>query len=286
MHNLLAFFTRYHHWLLFLLLETVSVLLLLRYNNYQGSIWISSANVVTGKLYEWRSEVEQFFQLQQRARDLTQRNIELERELHHARQSLLDLTVDSVTTDSLLQAVSDGLHLLPAKVISSTLKRRNNLLTIDRGSADGIKPDMGVIGGTGLVGVVYMTSQHYSVVMPVLNVHSRISCAIRNRGYFGYLKWDGRNPTEAYMEDVPRHAHFSPGEWVETSGYSAIFPAGITVGKIISIGNSSDGLSYRLRIRLSTDFGCLRDVSVITDEGFAERREILSTARDSMAWAK
>ena len=285
MQNLLALLTRYFHWLLFLLLEVASVVLLFRYNSYQGSVWVSSANGVAGKLYEWQSGVEQFFQLQERAHQLAQRNLELEYQLSHARQSLLDLGRDTAAVDSALHAVVSGLQLLPAKVISSTLRRRDNLLTIDRGSNDGLKPDMGVVCGTGLVGVVYMTSAHYSVVMPVLNIHSRISCAIRDRGYFGYLSWDGKNPTEAYMDDVPRHAQFSPGEWVETSGYSAIFPPGITVGRIVSIGNSADGLSYRLRVKLTTDFSCLRDVSIITDENIAERLQIRSAARDSMALA-
>ena len=285
MQNLLAFFTRYFHWLLFLILEIVSVVLLFRYNSYQGSVWVSSANIVAGKLYEWESSVEQFFQLQERARQLAQRNLELEYQLRHARESLLDVGRDTVAVDSAMKAVVSDLHLLPAKVIGNTLRRRDNLMTIDRGSNDGLKPDMGVVCGTGLVGVVYMTSAHYAVVMPVLNIHSRISCAIRDRGYFGYLSWDGKDPTEAYMDDVPRHAQFTPGEWVETSGYSAIFPPGITVGRITSIGNSADGLSYRLRVKLTTDFGCLRDVSIITDENIAERLQILSAARDSMALA-
>lgn len=285
MQNLLAFLTRYNHWLLFLLLEVASVVLLFRYNSYQGSLWVSSANIVTGKVYAWQAEVDQFFRLQERARQLTQRNIELEHELHEARQALLDLGSDSAAIDSMLQATLASLRLTDARVVSNSLRRRDNLMTIDRGTADGIREDMGVVCGTGLVGVVYMAGSHYAVVMPVLNVHSRISCAIRDRGYFGYLKWDGRDPTEAYMDDVPRHAQFTPGEWIETSGFSAIFPPGITVGRIISIGNSADGLSYRLRIKLSTDFGCLRNVSVITDESVAERMELLQAARDSMAIA-
>ena len=285
MQNLLAFLTRYHHWLLFLLLEIASVVLLFRYNSYQGSVWISSANGVAGKVYEWQSQVDQFFHLQERARQLTQRNLELEYELHKARQALLDQGSDSAAIDSMLLASLGNLRMTEARVVSNSVRRRDNLMTIDRGTVDGIRPDMGVVCGTGLVGVVYMASQHYAVVMPVLNIHSRISCAIRDRGYFGYLKWDGRDATEAYMDDVPRHAQFTPGEWIETSGFSTIFPPGITVGRIVSIGNSADGLSYRLRVKLSTDFGCLRDVKVITDETVAERQELLQAARDSMALA-
>ena len=132
------------------------------------------------------------------------------------------------------------------------------------------------------VGVVYMVSEHYSIVMPVLNVNSRVSCTIRKRGYFGYLRWSGGDPTVAYVEDIPRHAHFKRGDWVETNGYSSIFPQGVPAGKIIQVYNSSDGLSYRLKVRLATDFGNLRDVYVLSDKSIAERAGLMEAARDSL----
>jgi len=285
MQNLIAFFTKNFHWLLFLFLELVCVVLLFRYNSYQGSVWVSSANAVVGKVYEWQSSVGQFFSLEERARQLTDENIALQQQLSHVRQELLDLKGDSALADSMMQDVIGELHLLPAKVVSNSLRRPDNLLTIDRGRADGVLPDMGVVSGTGLVGVVYMAGEHYSVVMPLLNVHSRVSCAIRNHGYFGYMSWDGSSATDAFMEDVPRHAQFDTGEWVETSGYSDIFPPGITIGQITAIGNSADGLSYRLRVKLNTDFSTLREVSIITDDTFPERLQLLKAARDSMAVA-
>lgn len=285
MQNLIAFFTKNFHWLLFLFLELVCVVLLFRYNSYQGSVWVSSANAVVGKVYEWQSSVGQFFSLEERARQLTDENIALQQQLSHVRQELLDLKGDSALADSMMQDVIGELHLLPAKVVSNSLRRPDNLLTIDHGRADGVLPDMGVVSGTGLVGVVYMAGEHYSVVMPLLNVHSRVSCAIRNHGYFGYMSWDGSSATDAFMEDVPRHAQFDTGEWVETSGYSDIFPPGITIGQITAIGNSADGLSYRLRVKLNTDFSTLREVSIITDDTFPERLQLLKAARDSMAVA-
>ncbi len=285
MQNLIAFFTKNFHWLLFLFLELVCVVLLFRYNSYQGSVWVSSANAVIGKVYEWKSDVEQFFSLEERARRLTDENIALQRQLNQVREELLDLKGDTAVFDSVAQEVISDLHLLPAKVVSNSLRRPDNLLTVDRGRTDGVMPDMGVVSGTGLVGVVYMTGEHYSVVMPLLNVHSRVSCAIRNHGYFGYMSWDGSSTTDAFMEDVPRHAQFKTGEWVETSGYSDIFPPGITIGQITAIGNSADGLSYRLRVKLNTNFSTLREVSIITDNTFPERLQLLKAARDSMALA-
>ena len=171
-------------------------------------------------------------------------------------------------------------------MVSNTIDQHDNVITIDRGEADGVERDMGVACGNGVVGVVFLTSAHYAVVIPVLNVtSSRISCAIRGRGYFGYLQWYGGDPAVAYVEDIPRHARFKCGDWVETSGYSAIFPPGILVGKIEKIYNSADGLSYRLKVRLSTDFACLRDVTVISDKTIGEQLRLLEQVKDSIIMA-
>jgi rod shape-determining protein MreC len=141
---------------------------------------------------------------------------------------------------------------------------------------------MGVVCGGGLVGVVYLASAHYAVVIPVLNNRSRISCSVRGSGYFGYLSWQGGDPSVAYVEDIPRHAKLRRGDWLETSGFSSIFPHGVTVGRIEQAFNSADGLSYKLKIRLSTDFSCVRDVFVISDHSNLEQLRLQEAARDSM----
>jgi len=123
---------------------------------------------------------------------------------------------------------------------------------------------------------------NFSVVIPVLNNHSNISCTIRGRGYFGYLRWTGGDPQIAYVEDIPRHARFALGMSVVTSGYSSIFPPGLMVGKILHVFNSPNGLSYRLQIKLATDFGRLRDVCVVDNSGMEERLEMLRTVQDSL----
>ena len=157
------------------------------------------------------------------------------------------------------------------------------MLTIDKGRKDGVKVDMGVACGNGVVGIVYLVGEHYSVVIPALNsTSSRISCAIRGRDYFGYLHWAGGDASRAYVEDIPRHAQFRRGEWVVTSGYSSIFPPGVMVGQIEKVFNSPDGLSYRLQLKLATDFGNLRDVFVINDESVEEQSRLLRAAQDSL----
>ena len=283
MRNLLDFLQKYHHWFIFILLEVASGVLLFTYNSYQNSAWLSSANAIVGKIYQWESKAVYFFSLGKLNEELTLRNFYLERQNDQLRRLYSDLTKDTTALERNELRFLSQYQLIPAKVVDNSVHKMENIMTIDKGRADGVEVDMGVACGNGVVGVVYLVSEHYSVVIPVLNASSsRISCSIRNRGYFGYLHWYGEDPAVAYVEDVPRHAKFKLGEWVVTSGFSSIFPSGVLVGKIEQAYNSRDGLSYKLKVRLSTDFGNVRDVVVISDKSVGERAALMRAAQDSL----
>lgn len=284
MHNLTEFLAKHNHWFVFLVLEVVSMVLLFRYNSYQGSVWFSSANAVTGKVYEWDSAVESFFSLSGVNSQLTQRNAFLEQQVRMLDDSIARLTRSQEAAVTRLSSMVpfQGCRLIPTKVVANMVNRYDNLITIDKGSADGVKRDMGVVCGMGVVGIVYLVSEHYSIVIPALNSHSNISCTIQRRGYFGYLRWRGGSSQLAYLEDVPRHAHFKLGDNVVTSGYSSVFPPGVMVGKVLHVFNSADGLSYRVQVKLSTDFARLRDVCLVDDSALQERIDLMRAAQDSI----
>ncbi len=283
MRNLLEFIARHNHWLLFILLEVIGVVWIARGNSYQGSVWFSSANTVAGWLYEWDSKVMSYFSLAAANEQLTARNANLEAQVGALTEQLAETASDS-TLPARIKAMALGEYrLVNAKVIANSVSGKDNLITIDKGEADGVKKDMGVVSGSGVVGIVYLTSSHYAVVIPVLNRQSSISCTIKDRGYFGYLHWDGGYTDMAYVDDVPRHARFRKDDYVVTSGYSEIFPPGIMVGQIKYVFNSPDGLSYRLKIKLATDFGRLRDVCVIDNSKLSERMQLLNAAKDSIS---
>lgn len=282
MRNLIDFITRYNHWFVFVILEVVSFVLLFKFNSYQGSVWFSSANVVAGKVYEADATIKNFFSLTKINQQLNVRNLYLEQTVRKLSEQVHAETGDSSWLFRTQAEVLKEYKLIPAKVITNSIDKRDNFITIDKGRLDGVKPDMGVACGTGIVGVVYMVSDHYSIVIPVLNSKSNISVTIRERGYYGYLRWTGGASDLAYVDDIPRHAHFRLGDLIETSGYSAMFPPGIIAGQILHVYNSPDGLSYRVQVRLTTDFGNLRDVCVIDNSAMKERIDLLRSAQDSL----
>lgn len=268
--NLVDFVGRYSYAFLFVVLESISMVLLFRFNSFQGSVWFSAANSMVASINGAYSDVISFFNLEQVNRQLTDQNIALQRETEVLRQALAAATKDTTMTERLMREKLVGYNMVSATVVSNSAERTNNYLVINRGTADGIRPEMGVIGGGGVVGIVYLVGPHHSLVIPVTNRKSSISCRVRGQNYFGYLQWDGSSMLSAYVDDVPRYARVKVGQAVETSGYSAVFPPGIFVGRVRKISNSADGQSYRLDVTLGTNFANLRDVSVVTTPYKAE----------------
>lgn len=279
MRNLLDFVRKYSYFFLFLILEIASMALLFRFNSFQGSVWFSAANGTVAAVNGLYGDMVNFLQLKEVNRELTDRNMELEAETEKLRQALASATRDTTLTEKLMKEKLVGYELIPAKVVSNSAERVNNYLVIDRGEADGVRPEMGVVGGGGVVGIIYLTGPNHSLVLPVTNRKSSISCSVRGQNYFGFLQWDGASLRRAYVDEIPRYAKVRKGQVVETSGYSAVFPPGIFVGRIRDIRNSSDGQSYRLEVALGTNFANLRDVSVVKTPYKAEIDTLQAHAR-------
>lgn len=274
MRNLLNFLLKYNYWFLFILLEVICFVLLFRFNNYQQSVYFTSANVVTGKVYEVSGSVSSYFHLKSVNEDLLDRNMLLEQQITNLENALRARQVDSVVVNSIRNLDNKDYQIFKAHVIRNSLNQADNYITLDKGSSSGIRPEMGVVDGNGVVGIVYKTSPNYSLVISVLNSKSSISCKIVGSEYFGYLKWEHGDSRYAYLKDLPRHAEFNLGDTVVTSGYSTVFPAGVMVGTVDDMSDSNDGLSYLLKIKLATDFGKLSDVRVIARTGQMEQQEL------------
>lgn len=270
MQHLLEFLKKHFHWLVFLLLESASMTMLFRYNDYQASVWLTSANSLVASIDRKYADIVAYVNLGKVNEDLTMRNIILQRQVSELRDALTYLGVDSTTLNDKQRNALEGYNLIPATVTSNSVTKANNYIIIDKGEADGVRPEMGVMGGGGIVGIVYLTGKHYSLILPVLNSKSSISCRIRGHNFFGYLNWNGGSPLIAYLDDVPRYARFKVGDYVETSGYSSVFPPGLFVGKILGIEDSRDGMSFRVKINLATEFANLRNVCVISSRDKAE----------------
>ncbi len=256
------------HWFVFLLLEVISLVFLFSSNGYQKNVYFTTANDVVGTTYNVISSITSYIHLKEVNQELEMTNEQLRKEVYLMRQQMEIMHQDSMKRMPDLPLQYD---IVNAQVVNMTLHKANNLITINKGEADGIRPEMGVICSRGVVGIVYMTSRHYSIVLPLLNVNSKISCRLRTSEFFGSLVWQRGYADIAYVTSVPRHAPVKKKEIVETNGYSDIFPPGLPIGVVQHIGDSPDGMSYFLKVKLFANFPNLREVSVITNYSAPER---------------
>ena len=277
MRSLIDFLINCKHWLLFLLLEVFSLLFLFSHNGYQKSVYFTTANGVVGSAYNVISSITSYLHLEEENRALEETNERLRQQVFELRQQMAVQPDDSLKRSKFLP---HSYEVVRAQVVNMTLHKANNLMTINKGEADGIRPEMGVICSRGVVGIVYLTSRHYSLVMPLLNVNSKVSCRLRHSEYFGFLTWQRGYADIAYATSIPRHAKVKKNDIVETNGYSDIFPPGLPIGCVQRIGDSTDGMSYMLRVKLFANFATLREVSVITNYQSPERRELEEKGED------
>lgn len=249
---------------MFIVLEVVCVVLLFSYNSYQCSVYLSTANAVSARLLRGQDKVTSYFGLAEKNRALVEQNALLQERILALESMSTQHLLDSLSKEEALQRVHrTGYRITPAQVVDKSINKTDNYITLDRGTADGVEPDMGVMGVDGIVGVVYKCTEHYSLVMPLLNSKSRVSSKVYGSGDIGYLQWTGGDSRYAMLHDLPRYADVAVGDTIVTSGNSSFFPEGLMVGIVNELYPSQDGLYVALKVELATQFAKLEHAFVL-----------------------
>jgi rod shape-determining protein MreC len=258
MQRLFLFFYQYRAFFTFLVLELVCAWLIIGNNPYQGARFFNSSNGMVASMNNVSHGVREYFLLRQINSTLAEENAQLRSKFEALNQRQYISTLPAIT-DS---AVVSQFDFVSAKVVSNTVNRFTNFLTINKGRENGVAPGMAVISPLGAVGKVRTVSQHYSVVTSILHVDVQVSALLKRTGHFGTVQWDGVNPEIVKLKYIPRHVEVVKGDSILTSGYNAIFPEGIMVGVIDEV-LLTDELFYDLKVKLSQDFRKLSYVEVV-----------------------
>lgn len=255
------------------LLQGISAMLIVSFNNYQSAVFFTSAGGIAGNIYNAISNIEGYFSLKDENNILTEHNTALQEEVFALRKQIEEYkTIEA--SDSIAGKANEKCYTLHhAKVVNNSLNKVNNYITIDKGEADGIKQQMGVICDKGVVGITYTSSSGFTLVLPLLNTKSNISSRINNSTLCS-LQWDGKDILYSQINDLPRHSNIAIGDTVFTSGFSSIFPEGIPIGSIEDITDSSDGIFKNAKVRLFVDFSTISTVYVIEGEGHEEQEQL------------
>lgn len=275
MRALFNFLVKHNDWFLFLLLEGISLVLIVRFNNYQGATFFTSAGSVAGNVYSVFMDANRYFHLKKENDGLLAQNVILTRELTELKEQFAELrNSEALQKDSLVHSIKSGYTFLTANIINNSLNSVNNFITLNKGSDDGVRPEMGVFNSDGIVGVVYLTSKNRSIVIPLLNSKSSVSCRVKGSDSFCSLSWDGGDPRYSNLIDLPRYAQFETGDTVVTSGFSSIFPGDLPVGTVEKIEDSADGMFYTVCVRLFVDFSRLTSVFIVGNESYEEQSKL------------
>ena len=273
MRSLVLFLVQYGGVGLFFVLEAFCLYLVVNHNQQQKEIWLNSSNIISGSILNFRSDISQYYNLSDFADSLAADNARLKAR-HNNAQFVQTILMDSVKEVEKQQQYT----YIASRIVNSNIHLHNNTCTIDRGSNHGIQPHMGVIDsnpGGGIVGIVTNVSKNYSVVMALLHQEIKIPAAIRRNQYHGFLSWQPSNPRVINLIDVPKHAGIRRRDTIETSTYSALFPAGIPVGIVDTFWQDPGSNFHTISANLINDLGNVQYVYVVNNlmKGEVEKLE-------------
>lgn len=267
MQQIFSFIIKNSNKLLFLLLLAISLSLTIQSHSFHRSKIISSANFLSGGVYEKINSFEEYIHLKEQNDELARENANL--------RSLLFKTQDSSKIPNLdsLKGVLPK-DIIVSKVIRNSYNVYENFLTLNSGSKSGVKPDMGVINSLGVVGITDNVSENYSTVISILNVKSQINAKIKNSDHFGSLIWNGKSTGFVQLIDVPRLATVKKGDTIVTGGQSVIFPENIGIGTIDKLEVDNKTHYYTITVKLFNDMTNLGHVYIIKTENSEEIKNL------------
>lgn len=258
MRSLFRFLIRNYFLMMFLALEAFSLVLIVSYNNYQRVTFFNSSSNFAGSVYEKFSSLDDYFNLRSTNASLATDNALLRKQLQVRIMMQDKFPVNHPDTVEVPAYIFTS-----AKVISNSVNKQFNYITLNKGSRQGIKPDMGIIDGSGVVGVITNVSPNYSTGLSLLNKRLSIPAKIIKNNYFGSLVWDGEHYNTADLKEIPFHIIVNIGDTVVTSGYSNIFPDGIMIGTIKTFDVEGGTNFYNIKVELSTNFKTVKFVEVV-----------------------
>lgn len=252
MRSIFDFFIRHGSAFLFIILEGVSLLLLFELSEHSNAAILTSAGNISGSIIKFRSSVSQYFSLRKENTALALENALL-------RERVWQYESDSafMEREHLTMQLSNPQQTVLARVIDNTTRYDDNFITIDRGTFDGVEEGMGVYDSHGAVGMVMIAGSRYSIVLPILNSRTSLSCKIKDTDQFGFVEWKGGSIYEALLVDIPYQSAVQKGDTVQTSGFSWAFPEGIMVGTVAWVRHRQNANTLDVGVTLASDLSNL-----------------------------
>jgi rod shape-determining protein MreC len=259
MRNLINIILKYNFVILFVFIEAISFIILVNRNDYQSSGFFNYSRTIGSYYFKKSNAFKEYMSLREVNRKLMDENADL--------RSRLPSSYFRIDTSRIeVEDTTFKVHYTytPAKVINNSTNHQYNYITLDKGREEGIEEGMGVVSSDGIVGMVDAVSEHFSLVISLLNRDFRVSAKIKKNNYFGPLEWSGKNSSTATLNEIPLHVNVKEGDTIVTSGFNSVFPEDVMIGFIEDIKITS-GSFYSIRVHLASDFKKLSYVMVVNN---------------------
>jgi rod shape-determining protein MreC len=288
MRNIFLFIRRYFTFFSFLALQVVSLWFLFTYNKFHRAKFLGVANEMTGRINTQYNKVEDYFTLKEENRRLLKFNDSLLNLLPRnfaKRDTSMQLVKDTVPYDT--SGHYRRYFFRDATVLYNTVNALKNYIQLNRGSNQGIKDNMAVIGSDGsAVGVVVNVSPNFCQVMSLLHVQNTVSASLKKTGDFGTVEWDGNDPRFLLLKKIPKTVEVKTGDTVLTSPYSYNIPPGYIVGTVAGIQMDNTTGMYVLKVKTAANFYNLQQVHVIENIDRDEQLQLFEETRKKIEEAK
>ena len=267
MRNLFLFLWKYNFFLFFLFMESLCIYLVVRNNNFQQASFLNSANKVAANVQSVVNSITEYINLKTENNALARENAALRSYIPDA--TYLDSVQRRFQNDTVYK---QQYTFMTARVINNSINRRNNYLTLNKGSKHGVVPEMGVVCPGGIVGIVKDVSENFCTVRSFLHKDAMITARFKKNGYFGPMVWEGFDPSTGNLKEIARHVNVQKGDTIITSSFSSIFPEGIVIGTVSEVDKNTSDNFYNIKVKLSTQFGSLSHVYIISNLLKGEQR--------------
>jgi len=284
MRNIFLFIRRYFNFILFLFLQVYSIALIIQYNTYYNAFGTEAFNEVTGKVNTNFNQLHDYIQLKKISQQLVKENEQLRNRLKEdflQPDTAMKLLSDTFSVDSIIQQ-RKWLYM-NAKVVSNSFNAPNNFIVLNRGRAEHLQRDAGVVDpANGVVGIVMDVSEHFAVVMSLLHKDSKISVKLKKGGEGGQVTWDGVMPNRLLLTGIKKSAKVVKGDTVLTSGFTTTFPFGMLVGTIEEIKPDQSTNDYIIKLKSAANFYNLNYVYAIDNSQKDEINKLLEKAKNKI----
>lgn len=244
--------------LLFILLLSFCFYLMVQNSKFQQASILNASNAVAANTMQAVNYVKEYINLKSNNEQLARENAALYNMLRESRYGSA-ATIDTVKDTLFVQQYT----YMTARVVNNSVNKRNNYLTLDKGSMHGVKPEMGVISSQGIVGIVKQVSPHFCTVMSILHKDTRVSAKFKKNEFFGSLVWDGEDPSYATLKEIDKTVPVKKGDTIVTTSFSSIYPSGFMVGTVAASEVESGSNFHHINVKLSASFLNLNHVYII-----------------------